>query len=77
MNERGLRIDLPYVANAQEVVHKASGPILAQFAELTGGLKPTQRNRVLEWCSEQGTELPNLTKETVAGALGGSIDDDE
>jgi DNA polymerase bacteriophage-type len=74
MNVRGLRIDRPYVGKAQEVVDKESKPLLARFAELTGGLKPTQRDKVLDWCSGHGAELPDLTKETVANALGGSID---
>jgi DNA polymerase len=77
MNRRGLRIDLPYVAKSQEVVGKASAPLLAQFDKLTGGLRPTQIAKVQAWCSDHGTELPDLRKETVTSALGGSIDDDE
>ena len=76
MNQRGLRIDLDFVAKAQEIVDKASVPLLARFRELTG-LNPTQIAKVRDWCEANGTDLPDLSAETVAEALGSSIDDEE
>ena len=76
MNQRGLRIDLAYVAKAQEIVEKAGTPLMARFREITG-LNPTQIAKVRDWCKASGTDLPDLSAETVAAALGSSIDDEE
>ena len=37
INERGLRLDLDFVRAAQKIVDDASGPLLKEFAEITGG----------------------------------------
>lgn len=76
MNQRGLRIDLDFVARAQEVVEKAKGPLLKRFKEITG-FNPTQREKVLGWLWEQGAFLPDLKKETLAAVLGEEVDDDD
>ena len=78
INERGVRLDMEYVAKAQEVVDKASVPLLAEFARLTGGLKPTQRDKVIEWCSDNGFRPDNMQKEymdEILGSLEGEEDD--
>lgn len=73
VNERGVKLDLPLIAAMQDVVTRASGPLAAEFADLTGGLKFTQIAKVKDWVLDQGVELPNLAKDTLAELLG---DDD-
>jgi DNA polymerase len=77
VNERGMRLDLPYIRACKAVVDKASPPLLREFAALTGGLKPGQVAKVRVWLDEHGVSLPDLRKETVKEVLGKSIDGEE
>jgi DNA polymerase len=80
VNERGVRLDLGYIRSCQRIVDLASAPLLREFAGLTQGLKPSQGEKFKGWLCANGTELPNLQKETLATALGTDIDgveDDE
>ena len=80
INQRGVALDLGFIAQASAVVSGALTPLLAQFHQLTEcssapkGLAPTQTAKVLAWCQERGAHLPNLQKETIADALGYDID---
>jgi DNA polymerase len=76
INQRGLRIDLPYVHACLDVVAKASQPLAAEFAELTGGLKMTQVQKLTAWCGVNGFPIDSLSKENLK-ALGIDEDDDE
>lgn len=60
INERGVRIDLDYVSACKDVVAQACIPLAEEFALITGGqrqvdgsieggLKATQRDKVLGW----------------------------
>ncbi len=73
-NERGVQIDVAFAIAADKVVEEAKGPLLAEHAKLTGGLKPTQREKVMDWLGFSGLTLPDLQRETVADILG--INDD-
>ncbi len=75
MNERGVRLDMAFVAAAQRIVDLGSAPLLAEFKQITDGLKPTQVQKVLAWCLNEGSTIPNLKAETLKEILGG--DDDE
>jgi DNA polymerase len=77
INERGVRLDLPLVSAAQRVVERATVPLVRRFAELTGGIAPTQRDKVLQWVISQGVRLPNLQKGTLDALLGSEEDEDE
>ena len=52
MTQRGIKLDLDYVAACRQVAEDAKGPLLKEFRELTTcdafpkGLKPTQREKV-------------------------------
>ncbi len=74
INERGVRIDLDFVAAAQKICDDAAAPLQSEFSKITGGLKPTQRDQFLAWLRAQGTPIENLQKETVSKLLG---EDDE
>lgn len=76
INERGVRLDLPFIKAAKEVVEKASVPLAQEFAEITGGLKMSQVAKVGDWCQAQGVSIPNMQKETLAELLGESEDED-
>lgn len=77
INERGLRLDLPFIRAAQQVVDRAAVPLLKEFAELTGGLKPTQGEKFKVWLSEHGLSVGSLDKEHLAELLGDNIDEGE
>lgn len=77
INERGVRLDMPLVHQMQRIVDDASVPLAAEFKELTGGLKMTQRDKFLGWMMDRGVLLPNLTKETVAAVLGETDEGEE
>lgn len=76
INERGLRLDMAFVAKAQEVVDRASAPLEAEFLELTGGLKMTQVAKFRDWCGDNGYRVPDMQKETLAKILQKDIDGD-
>jgi DNA polymerase len=75
INERGVRIDLDFVRQAQVIVAGASYPLVKEFSELTG-VKPTQRDKFLQWVNDQGYPLGDLKKETLARILGEEVEDD-
>lgn len=77
INERGVRLDLDFIARAQEVVDRASVPLAKEFATLTGGLKVTQGARLKDWCAMNGVDVPNMTKETLAALLGNDEGEDD
>lgn len=75
INERGIRLDLPFVRQAQKVIDGALIPLAAEFSDLTGGLTASQRDKVLAWLHTQGTHLPNMQKDVVEGYLSQDEDD--
>jgi len=77
INERGVSLDLAFITKAQEVVDRASAPLVEEFKELTGGLKPTQNKKFLVWLNENGITLNSLAKEGVAKLLGETEDEDD
>jgi DNA polymerase len=69
VNERGIRIDLPYVRNAKRIVADASAVLLAEFRALTG-LAPTQGAKFKDWLLDHGVLIASLDKEHIADILG-------
>ena len=63
INERGVRLDIPFIEAAQRVVDLASIPLVEEFIQLTGGLKPTQVAKVKTWIEAQGVYIDNLNRE--------------
>ena len=76
INRRGVALDLAFVEQASRIVQCATGPLVEQFMVLTGGLKPSQATKVVEWCRDKGTVIPDLQKETVAAVQTDAIHDD-
>ena len=70
INERGIRLDLPFIRAAQRVVDGATVPLLAEFGRLTGDLRPSQGAQFKSWIRSNGFEVPDLKKETLVRLLG-------
>lgn len=77
INRRGVRLDLPLVRKMQEIVDKASVPLAKEFFDLTGGLKMTQRDKVMGWMMDRGVMMPDMKKETLAAVLGETDEGEE
>lgn len=77
VNERGLQLDMDYVRKSQEIVDKASAPLIVEFADLTGGLKMTQIDKFKGWLETQGLRVGSLDKEHLAALLGGDLEVDD
>jgi DNA polymerase bacteriophage-type len=77
INQRGVRIDLNFVRQAQRVIDRATVPLLAEFRDLTSGVNPGQVAKVIEWAGTQGVELDNLQKGYLAELLDTEEDADD
>lgn len=82
INERGVRLDLDLIAKMQDVVAQASGPLLAEFGQITGlkdkkGVVKLASPRLKDWCHERGVLIPNLQKDTLAQWLKEPDDENE
>jgi DNA polymerase len=76
INHRGVKLDLDFVHAAQQVVDRATVPLLEELHELTGGINPAQTDKLKQWCAGQGVELENLQKGYLAELLGTEENDD-
>lgn len=88
INQRGVRLDLDFIASAQRIVTDATVPLLKRFETMTlgygatkkgvqHGLTPSQDAKFKAWMVERGCHIPNLQKETVVQYLGSDIDGTE
>lgn len=68
INERGVRLDLDFVRQAQRVVDDAIPPLAEEFRKITG-LNVTQNVKILKWCQDRGTAITSLNKETLTPLL--------
>jgi DNA polymerase len=69
VNQRGIKIDKEFVHACMDVLDQVRIPMTEKFKELTGGLKPTQREKVLNWVNEQGVPLGDMKKATLDAIL--------
>lgn len=77
INERGVRLDVPLIRAMRKVVDRGSAPLAAEFKELTGGLKFTQRDKIMSWLLDRGVVLPDMKKETLDGLFGETDEGEE
>lgn len=68
IQQRGLKIDKDFVHACIDVLDQVRVPMTERFGELTG-LKPTQREKVLNWVNEQGVALGDMKKATLDAIL--------
>lgn len=69
INQRGIKIDKPFVHACMDVLDQVRVPMTERFKELTDGLKPTQREKVLNWVNDQGVPLGDMRKATLDAIL--------
>jgi DNA polymerase len=68
INQRGIKIDTEFVNACIDVLDQVRVPMVERFHELTG-LKPTQREKVLNWVNDQGIALGDMKKATLDAIL--------
>lgn len=68
INQRGIKIDTEFVDACIDVLDQVRVPMVERFRELTG-LKPTQREKVLNWVNDQGIALGDMKKATLDAIL--------
>lgn len=68
VNQRGIKIDREFVHACIDVLEQVKVPMTQRFIELTG-LRPTQREKVLNWVNEQGVPLGDMRKATLDAIL--------
>lgn len=68
VNQRGIKIDTEFVHACIDVLEQVKVPMTERFRELTG-LKPTQREKILNWVNDQGVPLGDMKKQTLDAIL--------
>jgi DNA polymerase bacteriophage-type len=75
VNQRGILVDEPYVRQSIGLLEAARAPMEDEFKQITG-LKPSQREKVLDWLVASGANLPDLRKDTLDKVLDLENDED-
>lgn len=68
IQQRGMKIDTEFVHACMDVLDQVRVPMTKRFRELTG-LRPTQREKVLNWVNDQGVPLGDMKKATLDAIL--------
>lgn len=68
VNQRGIKVDRDFVEACMDVLDQVRIPMTARFQELTG-VKPTQREKILNWVNDQGVKLGDMKKATLDAIL--------
>lgn len=68
INQRGIKIDKEFVHACIDVLDKVRIPMTERFREITG-LRPTQREKVLNWVNDNGMPLADMKKATLDAIL--------
>jgi DNA polymerase bacteriophage-type len=66
MNKSGLLIDRPLVEKIVDLVEDHNKSMLVEFKTITGLNSPRQRAKLKSWFAEQGIDLENTQKQTIA-----------
>lgn len=71
INQRGVRFDMPLVRATKKVVAAVTLRRTARLRELTNGVVQTgtQRDAIKAWLFDRGLALPDMTADTLKGAL--------
>lgn len=73
MNTRGVRVDRRLVAGALSIDETEKSMLTERAKEITGLANPGSNPQVLGWLREQGLDVNNVTKATVADLLAGEL----
>lgn len=79
VNRRGIKLDRELIEGALSIDDEYEAELTAQAKQITGLPNPNSRNQLLAWLqTRQGfSDLPDLTKETVAAKLARVKDTDD
>lgn len=69
MNAYGVRVDTGLIGGALSIHERSTEELSRKAAAITGLSNPNSTAQLLGWLRGQGTELPDLRKETVAETL--------
>lgn len=65
MNARGIPLDMPAVKTGYRVLQDLELQVKNRVRALTGGINPTQRDKMLEFMNSIGIEIENLQAKTI------------
>ena len=65
VNRRGIFLDLAGIEAATAVADEVADKLTTEFKALTGGVKPTQHEKVKTWFAQNGLVLEDLQAETL------------
>lgn len=74
INERGIRIDVPAVESAINLVEQVEERLTVRFGQIMAGTgieTPGQRDKMLGWCHGHGVHLDDYTADSIKLALQG------
>jgi DNA polymerase bacteriophage-type len=71
INDRGFPIDLGLVNKALDAVEILTDAANKRVEELTGGIRPTQRNAMLAWLKEEGAAIDTLQAQEIKDLIAG------
>lgn len=69
MNQRGIPLDMKAVRTAMPVLTELEQRVTKAVMEITGGVRPTQRDKMLEFMKGVGLDLENLQAKTIKDLL--------
>lgn len=69
MNYRGIPIDMKAVKAAMPVLTALENSVTKRVMKLTGGVRPTQRDKMMEFLNGSGLDLENLQAKTIKDML--------
>lgn len=72
INMRGLLIDCEGIANAAAIVDQRATELVDRFRTITR-LNPTQRDKVMAWCAEQGVTLESYAADHLQDLVDGDL----
>jgi len=75
INDRGIRLDTAYIHASQRIVDNSVPEVVQEFWKLTS-INPTQTAKFKTWLADNGVDIPDLRKETVARLMGEDMEDD-
>lgn len=69
INDRGVQIDVQFVKNIIEYHNESRNAVIEEMKEITGLHNPNSPSQLQDWFKQQGLDLPDMTKATIAKAL--------
>lgn len=69
VNFRGLGVDLPHVECCAKIVSQVIDQFSRECEQITGGIRPSQVQAIVDWCKDMGVFLASLDMESLEEAL--------